>query len=139
MGWCEGVWADLHPDVAKQDVGTCLLQPHCHFVAAENARFYAENQQPFVMGTTGGDREKLIEDVKAAGVYAVVAPNMGKQVGAAEAPGAHVSQGSHGKKGDWWAFHSPAELLARSPLGCSPIAIPRGLTICSNLSCDCEL
>lgn len=32
------------------------------------------------MGTTGGDREKLVEDVKAAGVYAVIAPNMGKQV-----------------------------------------------------------
>ncbi|GAB4814029.1 hypothetical protein N2152v2_001075 [Parachlorella kessleri] len=46
----------------------------------ENARFYAENQQPFVMGTTGGDREKLIEDVRAAGVYAVIAPNMGKQI-----------------------------------------------------------
>jgi hypothetical protein len=47
----------------------------------ENALFYAQNQQPFVMGTTGGDREKLVEDVKVAGVYAVIAPNMGKQVG----------------------------------------------------------
>ena len=31
------------------------------------------------MGTTGGDREKLAEDVRRAGVYAVIAPNMGKQ------------------------------------------------------------
>ena len=46
----------------------------------ENALFYCENGIPFVMGTTGGDREKLIEDVAASGVYAVIAPNMGKQI-----------------------------------------------------------
>jgi 4-hydroxy-tetrahydrodipicolinate reductase len=32
------------------------------------------------MGTTGGDRTKLIETVEKAGNYAVVAPQMGKQV-----------------------------------------------------------
>ena len=32
------------------------------------------------MGTTGGDREKLLEDVEHSGVYAVIAPQMGKQV-----------------------------------------------------------
>lgn len=32
------------------------------------------------MGTTGGDREKLVEDVKEADIYAVIAPNMGKQI-----------------------------------------------------------
>lgn len=32
------------------------------------------------MGTTGGDREQLLNDVAAAGVYAVIAPNMGKQI-----------------------------------------------------------
>lgn len=35
------------------------------------------------MGTTGGDREQLLADVQAAGTYAVIAPNMGKQVGSA--------------------------------------------------------
>jgi hypothetical protein len=34
-----------------------------------------------VMGTTGGDRNKLVKDVEASGVYAVIAPQMGKQVG----------------------------------------------------------
>jgi hypothetical protein len=52
------------------------------FLPADNALFYVENQIPFVMGTTGGDREKLIEDTTAAGSYAVIAPQMGKQVGA---------------------------------------------------------
>lgn len=32
------------------------------------------------MGTTGGDREKLMNDVRESGNYAVIAPQMGKQV-----------------------------------------------------------
>ncbi|KAK9809179.1 hypothetical protein WJX72_010905 [[Myrmecia] bisecta] len=51
----------------------------------DNGAFYAKNQVPFVMGTTGGDREKLMQDVQAAGVYAVIAPQMGKQVVAFQA------------------------------------------------------
>lgn len=35
-----------------------------------------------MMGTTGGDRTKLIDTVKKAGTYAVIAPQMGKQVSA---------------------------------------------------------
>lgn len=46
----------------------------------ENADFYCANKLPFVMGTTGGDREKLLADVAASGSYAVIAPNMGKQI-----------------------------------------------------------
>ncbi len=46
----------------------------------ENAAFYCENGLPFVMGTTGGDRDRLIADVAASGNYAVIAPNMGKQI-----------------------------------------------------------
>ena len=48
-------------------------------VHAGNARFYGSNQLPFVMGTTGGDRAQLLEDTQAAGVYAILAPQMGKQ------------------------------------------------------------
>jgi hypothetical protein len=33
-----------------------------------------------VLQTTGGDRAKLAADVKAADLYAVIAPQMGKQV-----------------------------------------------------------
>ena len=47
---------------------------------ADNAQFYARNGVPFVMGTTGGDREQMMADTQAAGVYAVIAPQMGKQV-----------------------------------------------------------
>ena len=46
----------------------------------DNATFYCQNNVPFVMGTTGGDRVSLVEDTKLAGNYAVIAPNMGKQI-----------------------------------------------------------
>ena len=43
-----------------------------------NAEMYARRGIPFVMGTTGGDREKLVRTVKEAesGICAVIAPNM---------------------------------------------------------------
>ncbi len=45
-----------------------------------NALFYVQNQIPFVMGTTGGDRKQLEEIVKNASTPAVIAPNMAKQI-----------------------------------------------------------
>jgi 4-hydroxy-tetrahydrodipicolinate reductase len=50
-----------------------------------NALFYAKNGIPFVMGTTGGDREKLLADMESAKHFAVIAPNMGKQIVAMQA------------------------------------------------------
>ena len=51
----------------------------------DNALFYCEHEVPFVMGTTGGDRVKLLEDVRRSGNWAVIAPQMGKQVVALQA------------------------------------------------------
>jgi 4-hydroxy-tetrahydrodipicolinate reductase len=51
----------------------------------DNALFYVDNKLPFVMGTTGGDREKLIADVDGANHFAVIAPNMAKQIVALQA------------------------------------------------------
>ena len=45
-----------------------------------NADFYCANGLPFVMGTTGGDREALMACVTASGISAVIAPNMAKQI-----------------------------------------------------------
>ncbi|WDP88798.1 MAG: dihydrodipicolinate reductase [Desulfobacter sp.] len=45
-----------------------------------NAEFYTANGIPFVMGTTGGDREKLEATVNQAGTPAVISPNMAKQI-----------------------------------------------------------
>lgn len=46
----------------------------------DNARFYVENRLPFVMGTTGGDREELMETVRNGTIPALIAPNMAKQI-----------------------------------------------------------
>ena len=51
----------------------------------DNAILYADNDLPFVMGTTGGDRAKLVEDVSTRNAFAVIAPNMGKQIVAMQA------------------------------------------------------
>ena len=45
-----------------------------------NAMFYCQNNLPFVMGTTGGDREALLKIVEDSRVAAVIAPNMAKQI-----------------------------------------------------------
>lgn len=50
-----------------------------------NANFYVKNAIPFVMGTTGGDRDQLMRDMQDAKHFAVIAPNMGKQIVAMQA------------------------------------------------------
>ena len=45
-----------------------------------NAEFYCKHGIPFVMGTTGGDRKRLEDTVKASPISAVIAPNMAKQI-----------------------------------------------------------
>jgi len=46
----------------------------------ENADFYCRHGLPFVMGTTGGDRQALIQTVENSNNLAVIAPNMAKQI-----------------------------------------------------------
>jgi len=50
-----------------------------------NANLYNSVGVPFVMGTTGGDRDALMKVTKESGVYAVIAPNMAKQIVALQA------------------------------------------------------
>jgi len=46
----------------------------------DNAAFYCRYHLPFVMGTTGGDRELLSRTVEGSSIAAVIAPNMAKQI-----------------------------------------------------------
>ncbi|CAB4319303.1 unnamed protein product [Prunus armeniaca] len=48
--------------------------------ANDNAELYGKVGVPFVMGTTGGDRDQLYKTVEDSKVYAVISPQMGKQV-----------------------------------------------------------
>ena len=57
-----------------------------------NAAWYASQRLPFVMGTTGGDRAALLRDTAAACVYAVIAPNMCKQIVALQAALAKMAE-----------------------------------------------
>lgn len=68
------------PEVQKAE-GTCIAVDYTHPSAVNsNASFYCEQSLPFVMGTTGGDREALIKTVERSSVPAVIAPNMAKQI-----------------------------------------------------------
>jgi 4-hydroxy-tetrahydrodipicolinate reductase len=77
----------LHPESVEAKLKT--LAPEVRVVAIDythptavnpNALFYIRNNIPFVMGTTGGDRAKLMDDLKTSGIPCVVAPNMAKQI-----------------------------------------------------------
>ena len=84
-------------DVSVEDAGEVLeraKREYPGFVVVDytlpesvnaNAELYVKHGVPFVMGTTGGDREKMLAEVKASGNYAVIAPQMGKQVVAFQA------------------------------------------------------
>lgn len=45
-----------------------------------NAEIYCRIGLPFVMGTTGGDRERLADTVRGSNIAAVIAPNMAKPI-----------------------------------------------------------
>lgn len=45
-----------------------------------NAEFYIAHNMPFVMGTSGGDRQRLIDAVRNSAISAVIAPNMDPQI-----------------------------------------------------------
>ena len=65
----------------KQSLGEFLSVDFTHPSAVNsNAEFYCRYGLPFVMGTTGGDRQKLEAMVASSSIAAVIAPNMAKQI-----------------------------------------------------------
>ena len=84
-------------DVGEEDAGETLeraKREYPGFIVVDytqpdsvnsNAALYVKHGVPFVMGTTGGDRERMLREVKESGNYAVIAPQMGKQVVAFQA------------------------------------------------------
>jgi len=57
-----------------------------------NVEIYTKAKCPFVMGTTGGDRAKVEKDTVDSETYAVIAPNMCKQIVAFQATMEHMSK-----------------------------------------------
>jgi 4-hydroxy-tetrahydrodipicolinate reductase len=65
----------------KDSVGPFISIDFTHPTAVNrNARFYCTHDLPFVMGTTGGDRQELHNTVVKSSVSAVIAPNMAPQI-----------------------------------------------------------
>ncbi|DAD49679.1 TPA_asm: hypothetical protein HUJ06_031961 [Nelumbo nucifera] len=73
----------------REGVLASLFDEHPNLIAVDftvpaavngNAELYCKVGVPFVMGTTGGDRERLYKTVEDSNVYAVISPQMGKQV-----------------------------------------------------------
>ena len=78
----------IRPEVREEKLAA-IVDRHGQFISVDfthpsavndNADFYCRSGLPFVMGTTGGDREKLIRQVTDSSIAAVIAPNMAKQI-----------------------------------------------------------
>ena len=68
-------------DALRDEYGPFISVDYTHPAAVnDNAAFYCNRNLPFVMGTTGGDRERLQQTVASSTVCAVIAPNMAKQI-----------------------------------------------------------
>ena len=72
---------DSQIEQIKQSRGKLLTVDFTHPSAVNsNADFYCRFGLPFVMGTTGGDRQELQATVESSSIAAVIAPNMAKQI-----------------------------------------------------------
>ncbi|KAJ8755249.1 hypothetical protein K2173_019047 [Erythroxylum novogranatense] len=79
----------IHGPKEREGILTSVLSDHPNLIVVDytvpsavngNAELYCKVGVPFVMGTTGGDRNQLYKTVEDSKVYAVISPQMGKQV-----------------------------------------------------------
>ncbi|WMV11871.1 hypothetical protein MTR67_005256 [Solanum verrucosum] len=79
----------VHGPSDRENILSSVFEEHPNLIVVDytlpaavndNAELYCKVGVPFVMGTTGGDREKLYKTVADSKVYAVISPQMGKQV-----------------------------------------------------------
>ncbi len=68
-------------DSIKEEYPGLILVDYTHPSAVDgNYAWYIEKELPFVMGTTGGNREQMLKDVASAKLFSVIAANMAKQI-----------------------------------------------------------
>lgn len=72
--------ASLHISEIKEKYHPIMIDYTHPSAVNTNALFYVKHGLAFVMGTTGGDREKLISDAQRGSMPSVIAPNMAKQI-----------------------------------------------------------
>lgn len=77
----------------SRDYGPLIVIDYTHPSAVNaNADLYCRHNLPFVMGTTGGDRDHLAQTVEQSDICAVIAPNMAKQIVGFQAMVAHAAE-----------------------------------------------
>ena len=77
----------------KAEAGAFISIDYTHPSAVnENAAFYCRQGIPFVMGTTGGDGDALVQTVASSATCAVIAPNMAKQIVGLQAMMAYAAE-----------------------------------------------
>ncbi|MBF0210250.1 MAG: dihydrodipicolinate reductase [Desulfamplus sp.] len=73
----------------REEITPKLIEKYPNLIAVDfthptavnkNGEFYVKFNIPFVMGTTGGDRDALNKTVLSSSISAVIAPNMAKQI-----------------------------------------------------------
>lgn len=84
-----GVSVSLSPPEALDEVLARAKAEHANLIVVDytlpsavngNVEAYVRAGVPFVVGTTGGDRDALVEAAKRAQTASVISPNMGKQI-----------------------------------------------------------
>ncbi|XP_030528130.1 4-hydroxy-tetrahydrodipicolinate reductase 1, chloroplastic [Rhodamnia argentea] len=79
----------VHGPSDRESVLASVFREHPNMIVVDytvpdavnsNAELYCNVGVPFVIGTTGGDRDRLYKTVEDSNVYAVISPQMGKQV-----------------------------------------------------------
>nr|ACG34446.1 dihydrodipicolinate reductase [Zea mays] len=68
------------PTIVKEYPNVIVVDYTVPDAVNANAELYCKFGLPFVMGTTGGNRQLLHKTVHDANIYAVISPQMGKQV-----------------------------------------------------------
>lgn len=85
----EGKEFQLHGPSERENILASVLEEYPGLIVVDystptavndNAELYCKLGVPFVMGTTGGNRERLYKTVEDTKNYAVISPQMGKQV-----------------------------------------------------------
>ncbi|RAL37994.1 hypothetical protein DM860_000688 [Cuscuta australis] len=79
----------VHAPIDRESTLALIFEEHPDLIVVDytvpaavndNAELYCNVGVPFVMGTTGGDRDRLYKTVTDSNNYAVISPQMGKQV-----------------------------------------------------------
>jgi len=86
---------------AKYGAGLIIIDFTHPSAVMPNMEIYNAQKCPFVMGTTGGDRDKMAKMTTDSETYAVIAPNMCKQIVAFQATMEHMAKAYPGAFGGY--------------------------------------